>query len=157
MRTIDDFLIDRLFQPAADRLARWMSCYAIAEFLLTGELLFKTISYAAEQDWVAMSLCSAWMPVYILRAHRLDAAPPSDILPTERVTGIVFRMIWLTVQIVTLPINLLEPHALWWRIESASWWLIVAGVYLMACRKRPPKPKRITIPFGAVLTRSSSQ
>jgi hypothetical protein len=27
---LDDFLIDRCFQPVADALARWISCYGIA-------------------------------------------------------------------------------------------------------------------------------
>lgn len=54
---LDDFLIDRCFQPVADALARWISCYGIAAqaFATQDEFFGATIGQQQQQPCPAAS------------------------------------------------------------------------------------------------------
>jgi hypothetical protein len=142
-RCIDDFLIDRTFQPASDALARWVSCYGIAEFLWTGAMLARLVMlvHETDRDWIATLIVIPLMLVFLLECRREDIKPPSAILPVFRVKHFRMRCAW----IILVPIEafLLAAGENWSdRLQSLSWFAVYAACWFMACRRNPPKPAR---------------
>jgi hypothetical protein len=74
IRAIDDFLIDRVFQRISDALARWVSCYGIAAFLLTGAILSEFASAAVYESWLFIlpGLLGIMWVTELIKAHRMD-------------------------------------------------------------------------------------
>lgn len=149
---LDSFLIDKAFQPIADRLARWISCYGIAAFLLTGVTLGNAVAFAWTMRWEEL-LVTAWFAYRCRDAYVLDRAPPSNALPVERIKrsgwmgrpGLVLCVAFFTT------IHIVAPAPGWSRIDIWAyrlWWIYIAAAYFMACRRDPPKPKAAKIPRG---------
>lgn len=140
MRRTDSFLIDRVFQPVVDALASLVSCYALAAFFLTGAGLCFAASLIHEEHWLSLACVGIWLPIHIVRAHRLDQERPRAVLSDERVTGFVARMWFLCLQVASAPlfVLILRAQGVWFLLEGAAWWMVVAGLYLMACRRPPP-------------------
>jgi hypothetical protein len=90
IRAIDDFLIDRVFQRISDALARWVSCYGIAAFLLAGAILSEFAAAVMPHDVLAALLGIVWV-FRLIRVHRMDAAAYSDVLPAERIKDVFWR------------------------------------------------------------------
>ena len=135
---MDDWLIDKIFQPMSDRLARIASCYSIAAFLLTGFGLEQAIiMFFIPYSWLLL-ISLAWFPKLLIRAHRLEASSISDAIPAERINNKPGR---------TLDILLLTPFIVlglvlssWTsRLTSIAWLAMIAAEYFMACRRLPPK------------------
>lgn len=147
LRNMDDFLIDRVFQPVSDRAARYVSCYGIAAFLLTGMLLILGGLKLYDRDWIGLLITSGWLPYDVCRAYRLDAAPSSDVLPICRIKDFWLRILFLVVLIALLPTFVLN----WWTGDyiklghEIGWSIVVPAYYFMACRKNPPTPRRSTV------------
>jgi hypothetical protein len=142
MWRVDSFLIDRVFQPVVDALASLVSCYALAAFVLTGAGLCFAVSYYHAEQWLALALAGVWVPVPIVRAHRLDQERPRAVLSNERVTGFYARIWFLFVQVVFGPsvvlLLLTKEGDVWILLNEAGWWMLLVGLYLMACRRPPP-------------------
>jgi hypothetical protein len=151
MRRVDNFLIDRAFQPLADTMARWVSCYGIAAFMLTGVFLAKASDYVVNRDYFPLVLMLIYLPFVTLRAYQLDAEPERSVLPPERATMFWFRMFSL----LTNPLDVLAVAMAvnWWdRIRFGAWLLLTPALYFMACRRNPPKPRRAVVPAAVAET-----
>lgn len=152
IRAIDDFLIDRVFQRMSDVLARWVSCYGIAAFLLTGAVLLAFASAAMWQSWVGIlpGLLGIFFVGRLVQAHQLERAAHSDVMPEVRVKLGLWRLIYVAIcgndLIAEIFIKLSFPS---WS-ENIGFLLYTLAVYFMACRKLPPKPRRARIPADAV-------
>lgn len=144
---IDSFLIDRVFQPISDRLARIASCYAIAAFLLTGALPLNFIIGWITEFWPSVILAVLWMPYLIYRAYKLESSSISEVQPTDRFEHIHMRMFLLVVQTLGSPWDILFLYAGNYLdfLDTCSWWLIICAMYFMACRRNPPKPKAMFV------------
>jgi hypothetical protein len=151
LNRIDSFLIDRMFQPAVDRLAPLISCYVLAEFVATGGLLAHAGAYivlaVTRTPFYLLSLLAetAWVPLMIARAHSLDRRPPSSALPSDRVIGQLPRMLLLLITLPLLPLFLVTAPTIE-DLAEVGWWLLLFAVYLMACRRPPPHKKRARQP-----------
>jgi hypothetical protein len=148
LHTIDDWIIDRAFQPISDRLARYMSCYGIAAFLLTGVIL-SNLAYAVhDYSWVTLVILPVWSLPLLIEAYHHDAAPVSNVLPIFRIKYFFWRMI----QLVLIPNNILlaiTSSDVWDSQRWAAWTIVTAVLYFMACRRNPPKPRRAKAPITA--------
>ena len=144
MERVDSFIIDRLFQPVSDSVARYVSCYGIAAFLLTGAVPLHFMAEFAKGYWVAMFVSLTWLPVLVYRAYKLEQAPPSNLLPLERVHYVLLRVGLLTFQALFVPFDywMIQTGGIWVALMDFGWWIIVVALYFMACRRKPPKPKR---------------
>jgi hypothetical protein len=141
MWRVDGFLIDRVFQPIVDALAALVSCYALAAFILTGAGLCFLAFDVHGQQWLALACTGLWLPIHIVRAHRLDQERPRAVLSNERVTGFATRMWFLGVQVAFGPsfiLIVLTKRDVWFLLDAAACWMLVIGLYLMACRRPPP-------------------
>ncbi len=152
MRRLDDFLIDRVFQPIADALARWTSCYGIAAFFLTGAILAMITSIALEPSMrsVGAVLLSVVWVIRLIEAHLMDRRGYSDVLPEERILHVYWRPVYVAFVVFDL-----IREAFGWDdfrnlILNQGWLLNTLAVYFMACRKQPPKQRRARVPAGAV-------
>ncbi len=137
-RKLDDFLIDRVFQPICDRLARWIDCYGIAEFVATGAvaviLLYTGLTLVYGYPWIAtFGMVLAGIYAIRIRIIRTMSKPQPGLMPKERLTGLTIRTLDLA-----FCIFLMLPPA--W--PAPAWWLYTASMYFTACRKLPPRHQR---------------
>lgn len=158
MRKIDDFLIDRAFQPAADWLEPRISCYGIAAFLATGSTVAYIASFTDGATWVVMLLAAMNLP-NIIRFHRLDEKAITDVAPAIRVVNAFWRLVavsfvafdvtcWVT---RTWPLNVY--------LSDSGWMLYTAASYFSACRRHPPRRERKTarVPASLVSARAGAE
>lgn len=141
MWRVDSFLIDRVFQPVVDALASLVSCYALAAFILTGAGLCFLAFDVHGQQWLGLAMTAIWFPPPLLRAYRLCQERPRAVLPDERVSGFAPRMWFLGLLVAFEPsfiLIVLTKRDVWFLLNDAAWWMLVVGLYLMACRRPPP-------------------
>lgn len=144
----DAVLLDRVFQPWADRLAGWTTCFGIARgaLVLACESQGLTLYWDAIRDVSAVNivvsgmiallmLFGAWQAWRLItRAERQSRSATMNI---RRITLRWQRMMWLGIS--TCCIATLSPHA---DIRSAfailacfAW---VALIYFVSCTANPP-------------------
>lgn len=146
LRSIDDFLIERVHQPIADLFARHVSCYGIASFLFMGALLGMTMGSVMRGAYVS-AVMNAWLVFPVLRCESLDKSALIGVMPANRVTEFFWRIIWWAVIPATFVGAIFTP-GVWNRVWAIGELLILPGFYFMACRKNPPKQKRAKAPIG---------
>ena len=138
-----------MFQPIADALARWVSCYGIAAFLLTGSLMERVASEFYRAAWIEFAFTLMWLPAMVFHAYKLDAEAPCDVMPEDR---IVFFLLRILNAMLPVPFSMLFLIALdknWIdKADGIGWIIAAAAFYFMACRKHPPAPKRFTYAAG---------
>lgn len=147
---VDDWLIDRCFQAVSDHFARFVSCYGIAAFLMTGFVLEHAAFYLYRETYVWIAVSAMWSIPILLRAYKLDRDAPRNVMPIERVRYFFSRI---------SDVFIITPMAIvmFWdagdsarRIDAAAWLLVLPAEYFLACRKRPPRELRATAPAGAL-------
>lgn len=147
MMRIDDFLIDRIFQPVADALARWASCYAIAAFLLTGFALTEIVTNVVLDQWIFLVLFAIWVPFLLIECHTLQRKGLCDTMPYNRIRFRRTRPILLLMSAISMPMTIMSWNNNHWRwLWFHDQWLLVVGLYFMACYMIPPRRQRQTAP-----------
>lgn len=145
---VDDFLVDRIFQPIADALARWASCYAIAAFFLTGFALVDTVTNVVLGHWMILLLFVTWMPFLLIECHTLQRKGLCDTMPYNRIRFRILRPFWFLLSAVSVPMAITAGTGESW--FGALWihdqWLLIVGMYFMACHMIPPRRQRQTVP-----------
>lgn len=106
----DSFLIDRGFQPISDRLAWWASCYAIAGFLITGATLAEIAALLRLEAWAALVIVAPWFAFQAWRAHRMESAPASNVLPKERIVSRFTRVFYIALSITNAPVTVADDE-----------------------------------------------
>lgn len=146
----DSFLIDRGFQPISDRLAGWASCYAIAAFLLTGATFVEVAALLQLTLWIGLAINGPWFAFNAWRAYQMESAPISTVLPRERITGSFARPIYMAFQLASWPATVVLTIEGEWQsiVADAGWWLFILGLYFLACRRNPPKPRAVRLPLS---------
>lgn len=139
---IDSFLIDRIFQPCADLLARCASCYRLAAFLATGGTFIYTGACCWDRFWLALGANVPFLIAVTLRAYQLSDRKISGALPIDRIRFVFVRTWLLALQ---LPVFAFILAAWEWPsgARETARWLIIVSLYLMACRPNPPKPRAV--------------
>ncbi len=149
---VDTFLLDRVFQPCADRLASVASCFGLARtaLVLACEAQALTLFWDASLNLtpfnlamcgsVALLACyggyRAWQLI-----QRIERQSRSGAMNVRRITLRGQRMTWLGA--CALCSAMLSPHA---DIRAAfailgciAW---VAVVYFLSCTPMPPAERR---------------
>lgn len=149
----DSYLIDRVFQPIADALARVTSCYGLAGFLSVGGIL----SFVAAQVYVGNYVLAAvlgaswsWVP---LCASRLEQRPLTNVMSTIRIVQFPCRCISVYCLIMHSLLTYLIMH-IYTVLGCFGWVLLVLAQYFLACQRRPPLRQRARVPIGAVMDAS---
>ncbi len=149
---IDCFLIDRVFQRVANAVERWTNCYAIAAFLIAGASIAQwasvLVNILRNPHWIG--LLSAAGPAIITpiwymwwkAADRLASAPPTNVMPIIRIELFITRSLY---SVLLVPLNLLlflPPRHVQDILFASSWLLVSAGLYFLACYRRPPRARK---------------
>ena len=136
MITVDDFLIDRVFQRISDALWRLGNCYDMASFWLTGALLSEVVADTFQRHWVFLATLVPFYAVYAARAYYLSWRYGDDtILPMDRIRDHLYRCIILVLccgEIV---------RAIFIGVDIGSFvvFQFLIGLYFLACRPSRPK------------------
>lgn len=155
MRHIDDWLIDRVFQPLADRVAGYVSCYGIAAFLFTGFMLELDARMAVRGDYLWILVTMVWPLRPTLRAYQLDAQPLSNVMPIDRVTHVAARIFSLAIIVPGATVLFLLAKDVSDRLHEIAWMMVLPAEYFTACRRSPPKWRHAAAPSHAVMVRSA--
>lgn len=149
MTRVDEFLIERLFSPAAGWLEHRLGLgqWRIALECLNGHLAFYlagtalTVAGKGREDAIFADLLAAlaWLGIMALvrrAAHR--QAGSSQGVQSARLGEWHFRAIFL----VMLPLSLSYARDLAGFFYAAALALFVAHLYFKACDAPPPQPRR---------------
>jgi len=158
LKKIDDFLIDRVFQPYVDARTRVVgvsnSPYKIAAFFLSGFVVMTigwliaslyegsfSIFYLLPLVWIYFIIKQFIRPAEILSKVQTDLSDMPNII---RVQQMFSRVLWLIFLLVQLPWYSFATLSA--TLAHGSVWLYMVGVYFMACNpttintSEPPPP-----------------
>jgi hypothetical protein len=151
-RKLDDFIIDRLLQPGINR-ADWHlgleqhSLARICTVLGAGIGLIWVHRYdtAFSSDFWQDMLCLFIMTAAAflqIRAHEAKAPRSARLAPAVRLTGLLWRTLWLA-DLVLFPSQWpVESHG---ELASNFVWtvLLVLPYWIICCRTAPPPERRL--------------
>lgn len=150
-RDVDAYLIDRVFQPATDAMAEWISCFTLARWSVVGAVLLEAIAWAwklsAEDDPLVHMVMLAGGVItlcYVAREVRRQIARTErrarpGMLNVARITLRPLRMVFNGVAVVALGYSVLsgmQPVNLCNLTACALW---VVTVYFLCCVPSPPR------------------
>jgi hypothetical protein len=143
LHKMDDYLIDRVFQPTADALWRVASCYGLAAFFYTGFMFIFASCRVINQSYFSLLFFMLWMPLRAFRAYREDQKPARNVVPIYRVSEFYLRVLDIPLVVASVACAVIpDSSGVIFRIGEISWVLLFLGDYFMACRKRPPAQSR---------------
>jgi hypothetical protein len=149
MQKIDDFLIDKIFQPIANLCYPFLSCYKLAYVLFILACISTCIGLSFDNwfiDFITMFLLLFWIS-WALRARNLDKTIREGMIPIDRSRDLTLRFVYFLLLIFTIiqaiisliahdyVVNKLAFQNL---TENFGWILATIGLYFIACRKLPP-------------------
>lgn len=147
----DNFLIDKAFQPAADRLATCASCYQIAADLFLGAAICGAVdAVVREHTWILRFVALGFALFCLLwrrEARKEGARTRIGFCPQFRITGYITRWMYLMWTAFLLVSDLLTLSV---SPIDLAFLLLTAGTYFMACTRRPPMRQEAKIPKHAV-------
>lgn len=152
MTDIDGVLLDRLFQPAADRLSERTSCFGLARLCLAAAVALQFVVLACdlevEGDMVrrvmavgitALALAGAQQGQVVIRHAERQARP--GLMNVRRITMRWQRNAWLVISAWACTIAVGQVSAANVAVCAASLaWL--SCIYFLSCSPSPP-PARV--------------
>ncbi len=163
-RKLDDFIIDRLLQPGINR-ADWymgMSLHSIARLCavlgagagLVWVHVFDPL-YGADfwQDMLCLGIM-AGAALLQIRAHEANAPRRAALAPAVRLTGLLWRSLWLA-DLALFPAQLPAESA--GQLGGNFIWtvLLVLPYWIICCRTAPPPEQRMAAwRFAPITVRS---
>lgn len=152
LSALDNALLDRVFQPIADRLVERTSCFELARSLLFGVLVLVLAIVCAdylegrlrgwEILWTPSLFYIAWVNLYFVRDAENGAKRRSGTMNGLRNRMAWQRLYWLVMLALSLYWFALGPRTC---SSFLSVWLdlcLVGATYFMACEKTEPPPHR---------------
>jgi hypothetical protein len=157
---VDDFIIDRVFQPVSDALAWKTSCYNLSFYFLFVASVWQVIMIillpivdlpysGGRAVQVLAVLCSlSWSRFVLLRAAALVIIKPLNTIPYVRMEMFSMRVLigilWLFFIVHAVIILILVSVFFEWpnSLGVITGSLQMCGVYFMACVRRLPPAKR---------------
>jgi hypothetical protein len=155
-RKLDDFIIDRVLQPGINRadwyfglnlhsLARMCAAFGAGVGLIWVHRYDQPFSTNFWQDMLCLLIMAAAVFVQI-RAHEAQAPRRPALAPAVRLTGLLWRTLWLA-DLVLFPSQ--------WPVESHGellgnfiWTvLLVLPYWIICCRTAPPPERRFAGEF----------
>jgi len=149
---IDSVLIDRLFQPASDRMAAQTSCFGLARLSLLGAVLLQFVVLAndlqADGDALRrllaggitiLALVGADRGRYVIARAERQAQPGT--MNIRRITMRWQRVAWLVITVWAASVALGQPNRANVAVCFASMaWL--SCIYFTSCSPSPPVLRR---------------
>jgi hypothetical protein len=166
-RSIDDFLIDEVFQKVSDW---WMDRTGKSNFWLAkmsfwgGLVTWSALAVSrTEQSWDTLALfliCGFWFLLKIREMEQHDMAARSGKLAAANAMRIdpiylFLRCLILTVTVISLPLKIASSKYdlhFWLLALDQLVWLCL--MYFPACTPRPPRPVRVQEPVAAEPSRA---
>ncbi|MCX5616826.1 hypothetical protein NQF87_07560 [Bombella sp. TMW 2.2559] len=156
LQALDDFILDRLFQPVADRMPESMSAWSIGINFELGSVILQFACIAAPLALYGGSLSESVQSVLILlcsvvlfigfqrfrplvRPNTLNPLRP--LMRSLRLVCLAF-LVYETISVLVSPAS--PSMWLWNRLGLLSQLAFVTGLYFMACQPRPPGEERRT-------------
>ena len=146
---IDTLLLDRVFQPAADRLSIGTNCFGLARLALLAAVLLQTIVLAADllifADPVMRALAGGITLLAFAGADqargmiaRVERQTRTGVMNVRRITLRRQRMAWLAVSLGSGATALarLDGATICAGLASLSW---LAVIYFVSCSPAPPR------------------
>lgn len=156
---LDAILLDHVYQPCADRLAEWTSCFGLARgaMVLACEAQALTLFWDAVRDVSPVNLlfCTLIAALMLFGAkqawsliRRAERQSRSGAMNVRRITLRWQRMAWLGVSVCcTAAVGLnFDIRAAFTVLSCMSW---VSLIYFVSCTPRPPAMRRFSRLAGA--------
>lgn len=148
-RRVDDFIIDRLLQPGVN-LACWslgLPLYTLARACTVlgagiGVIWIHRYDTAFSTDFLEDMFCLLVMSATAfmqIRAHERSTPSRPAMAPAVRLTGLIWRTLWL-LDLALFPSQwpVLSHAALF---GSFAWTLLLVLPYWLICCRQPPPPE----------------
>jgi hypothetical protein len=145
---IDDWLIDRVAQPIADRLAHWTTPQALSRSFMIGSAVFACcramVKFEAgtldATDAVGIGIavsCNLFTAVVMPKETRAGLMPEArQIYRFPRCVGLVFYLLAASVTATQVLDGTASMATLFLSVDVS---LFMASMYLAACRNMPPQ------------------
>ncbi|MBA5725995.1 hypothetical protein [Bombella favorum] len=154
LQALDDFILDRLFQPIADRMPEPISAWSIGINFELGSVILQVAclfaplliygaSISESVQSVLVLLCSIVLFIGFQRFRPLVQSntlnPLRPLMRSLRLICLAF-LIYETISVFIAPSS--PTTWLWNRLGLLSQLAFVTGLYFMACQPRPPREER---------------
>lgn len=165
LRTIDTWLLDRVFQRLADWICDryqktvFMTARICIYLVFLNLVLRNLVEFNGEPN-IMDFLLGALLPTYVLIAigneERKLGRSGYGMMNGMREGARFLRYLYILLMPFTVPLNVIrligggEPFLLTLIVLVGSL-LMVAGVYFGSCTPKPPKPQEDEVPADAVL------
>ncbi|MCT6854935.1 MULTISPECIES: hypothetical protein [Bombella] len=166
LKAIDDFILDRLFQPLVDRLPEETSAWNIGISFELGSVLLQVVCLLAplllygatlgeSVEAILVLLCSIMLFIGFQRFQTLVRPNMMNPLRPMMYSLRVVCLGFLLYETISLFVGAAKPQMwLWDRLGLLSQLTFVVGLYFMACQMPPPGArqarKRRTVIKGVV-------
>jgi len=142
MRRIDDFMVDRVFQPIADRLEVWKNCYGLAAFLATGSIACYLVAFfyppfnkiSVRCVLVILCVCSLSS---VRNCHNLERRLATNVVSPDRIAYLPWRMVALVINVQNTMFAV--SGTVGGKIYFVAWLAYTCSIYFCACQRRPPR------------------
>lgn len=158
---IDHLLLDRGFQPVAERLARWVSCFALARACLVGIVALQSVILAwdlhALRDPPSLALVAIAtlaqyyiVPFVYQHVRRIERQARPGLLNPQRIVLRPARLVWLAATLVICCAWLGSAFPPLITLQLAVGCLWCATLYFESCSPAPPRLRAFRRSFGRV-------
>ncbi len=142
-RDLDDFLVDRVFQPIHDRLPK-----GAEGFIAIGAAITSAAGYALLGLWPLLFATAPLWAICVVAAH-LHGVEADSAMPVARMAW-KSRIMGLGIDITLSGVIAMAPH--WYGVSlTVSMFMLTVMSYLAACRRNPPKRKKAKAPMSSVV------
>ncbi len=148
-RRVDDFIIDHLLQPWVNRAEWWLGLklYTLARVSVAlgfgaGLIWLHRFDTPLSLEFIEDLFCllaMAGIAAQQIRAHERHAPKRPVLAPAVRLTGLMWRTLWL-LDLALFPSQLpVEAGGQLW--TSFAWTLLLILPYWLVCCRVPPPPE----------------
>lgn len=154
LQALDDFILDRLFQPVADRLPESVSAWSVGINFELGSVILQVAclfaplviygaSISESVESVLVLLCSIVLFIGFQRFRPLVRPGTLNPLRPLMFSLRLICMAFLVYETISVLVSSASPSMwLWNRLGLLSQLAFVTGLYFMACQPRPPGGER---------------
>lgn len=153
-REIDDFIVDRVSQPVADRVAHRMRAPILAQTVLVGSAALECCStylfwLNGNLPWLQTIILAAGLALTMSWAWSAESTKtPEGLMPRWRTEHLVIRsglcIIVFAYFLLYLAIFAFGTLTMASAASELACIVNLGGLYFMACRTNPPKRKEAT-------------
>jgi hypothetical protein len=158
-KAVDDFIIDRALQPGINLASQMFAIplYTVAKVVAVlgagvGVIWVHRFDKLLGSDFYQDTLCLGIMVFATflqIRAHEAREPKSQAFMPAARVTGLLWRTLWL-LDLAAFPFQLpVEGHQEL-ALNFAWTFLVVLPYWIICCRRPPPPVERRAVVFTPI-------